>query len=152
MRRGLAATTAVVLVLEAFVIAFVHVVLGLAVRNQNMSVAGLDSDGMAIGTWVGGALFGLFLIGCALIPARVALRGRPPGRFGQILLIVCAVVHGLLGALVVGLVGWAAFVFMMLVMALLVGTLLLYPDTEDSAPAAENKGNEVPPPTAPAAA
>lgn len=152
MRRGLAATTAVVLVLEALVMAFVHVVLGLVVRNQSMSLAGLDSDAMAVGTFVGGALFALFLIGCALVPARVALRGRPPGRFGQILLIVCAVLHGLLGALVVGLVGWAAFGFMMLVMALVVGTLVLFPDTEDGAGAPAGNGGEVPPPTAPAAA
>lgn len=153
MRRGLAATTAVVLVLEAFVIAFIHVVLGLTVRHQNMSLAGLDPDGMAIGTFVGGGLLGLFLIGCALVPARIALRNRPPGRFGQILLIVCAVLHGLLGALVVGLVGWPAFVFMMLVMALVVGTLVLFPDTGDgSATAGKGSGSELPPPTAPAAA
>ena len=43
--------------------------------------------------------------------ARIALRDRPPGRFGKILLIVCAVLHGVLGALVVGLVGWPAFAF-----------------------------------------
>lgn len=152
MRRGLAATTAVVLVLEAFGIAFINLVLGLAVRNQNMSVAGLDPDGMAVGTWVGGVLFALFLIGCAVVPARVALRGRAPGRFGQILLIVCAVLHGLLGAMVVGLVGWAAFVFMMAVLALLVGTLLMYPDVVEDDSAVESDGNEVPPPTAPAAA
>lgn len=152
MRRGLAATTAVVLVLEALVIAFIHLVLGLSVRNQNMSLAGLDPDGMAIGTFAGGGLFALFLIGCALVPARAAIRNRPPGRFGRILLIVCAVLHGLLGALVVGLVGWPAFVSMMLVLALVVGTLVLFPDTEDGGGATADSGNELPPPTAPAAA
>jgi hypothetical protein len=151
VRRGLAATTAVVLVLEALVIAFVHLVLGLSVRNQNMSLAGLDPDGMAVGTFAGGGLFTLFLIGCAVVPARAAIGNRPPGRFGRILLIVCAVLHGLLGALVVGLVGWPAFVCMMLVLALVVGTLVLFPDTEDGVAAAA-EGGKLPPPTAPAAA
>ncbi|MDJ0340462.1 hypothetical protein QMK19_37895 [Streptomyces sp. H10-C2] len=164
----MAATAAVVLILEAMGIAFINMVLGLAVRHQNMSLAGLDPNAMAIGTWVGGVLFALFLIGCALVPARIALRGRPPGRFGRILIIVCAVGHGILGAVVVGLVGWPAFVLMMAVLALLVGTLLLYGDNNPvdnpvdadggggggggGESAAEVRGNEASPPGATAAA
>lgn len=118
--------TAVVLVLEALAIATVNWILGLAARHQDMSVAGLHSNAMAAGSWAGGAVFGLFLIGCAVLVARIALRDEMAGRFGRIVLIVCAVVHGVVGALVVGLVGWLAFALMMVILGLLVGTLLMY--------------------------
>lgn len=137
MRRGIAVGTAVVLVLEALAIAFVNWILGLAVRHQEMSLAGLDPDAMAAGSWAAGGIFALFLIACAILVARIALHDRMSGRVGRIVLIVCAVVHGVLGALVVGLVGWYAFVVLMLVLALLVGTLLLYaPEDRGDAPAA----------------
>ncbi|UWE12575.1 hypothetical protein [Actinacidiphila bryophytorum] len=137
MRRGIAVGTAVVLVLEALTIAFVNWILGLAVRHQEMSLAGLDPDAMAAGSWAGGGLFALFLIACAVLVARIALRDRMSGRAGRIVLIVCAVVHGVVGALVVGLVGWYAFAVLMLILALLVGTLLLYaPEDRGEAPAA----------------
>lgn len=147
MRRGIAVGTAVVLVLEALTIAFVNWILGLAVRHQEMSLAGLDPDAMAAGSWVGGGLFALFLVACAVLVARIALRDRMSGRVGRIVLIVCAVVHGVVGAVVVGLVGWYAFVVLMLVLALLVGTLLLYaPEDRASTPAAAPQA----PPGAPA--
>jgi hypothetical protein len=137
VRRGIAVGTAVVLVLEALTIAFVNWILGLAVRHQEMSLAGLDPDAMAAGSWAGGGLFALFLIACAVLVARIALRDRMSGRAGRIVLIVCAVVHGVVGALVVGLVGWYAFAVLMLILALLVGTLLLYaPEDRGEAPAA----------------
>jgi MFS family permease len=127
----------VVLALEALTIAFVNWILGLAVRHQEMSLGGLDPDAMAAGSWAGGGIFALFLIACAVLAARIALHDRMSGRVGRIVLIVCAVVHGVLGALVVGLVGWYAFVVLMLVLALLVGTLLLYaPEDRGDAPAA----------------
>ncbi|WP_433892022.1 hypothetical protein [Streptomyces sp. CA-111067] len=127
-------STAVVLVLEALVIAFVNWILGLAVRHQNMSLGGLGTDTMAAGSWVAGGVFALFLLGCAFLVARIARQDRMAGRFGRIVLIVCAVVHGVVGAAVVGLVGWYAFVVMMLILALLVGTLLLYaPEDEPAA-------------------
>lgn len=136
MRRGIAAGTAVVLVLEALTIAFVNWILGLAVRHQEMSLGGLDPDTMAAGSWAAGGLFALFLIGCAVLAARIAMRDRMSGRAGRIVLIVCAVLHGVVGALVVGLVGWYAFVLMMAILALLVGTLLLYaPEDRAAAPA-----------------
>ncbi|WUH91302.1 hypothetical protein OG900_15095 [Streptomyces sp. NBC_00433] len=138
MRRGIAVGTAVVLVLEALTIGFVNWILGLAVRHQKMSLGGLDPDAMAAGSWVGGGLFALFLIACAVLVARIAARDRMTGRVGRIVLIVCAVVHGVVGAVVVGLVGWYAFVVLMLILALLVGTLLLYApeDRPDTAPPA----------------
>jgi MFS family permease len=127
----------VVLVLEALAIAFVNWILGLAVRHQKMSLGGLDPDAMAAGSWAGGGIFALFLIACAVLVARIALHDRMSGRVGRIVLIVCAVVHGVLGAIVVGLVGWYAFVVLMLVLGLLVGTLLLYaPEDRGDAPAA----------------
>ncbi|WP_328915713.1 MULTISPECIES: hypothetical protein [unclassified Streptomyces] len=135
MRRGIAAGTAVVLVLEALAIAGVNWVLGLAVRHQEMSLGGLDSDTMAAGSWAGGGLFALFLVVCAVLVARIALRDRTAGRAGRIALIVCAVVQGVVGAIVVGIVGWTAFALLMVILALLVGTLLLYAP-EDRAPAA----------------
>jgi hypothetical protein len=155
VRRGIAVGTAVVLVLEAFVIAFVNWILGLAVRHQSMSLAGLDPDAMAVGSWVGGALFGLFLILCAVLVARIARRDAMTGRVSRITLIVCAVVHGVVGALVVGLVGWYAFVLLMVILGGLVGTLLMYaPEDQPSAERPEpdrpettgGNGGELPPP------
>lgn len=134
MRRGIAVGTAVMLVLEALTIAFVNWILGLAVRHQEMSLAGLDSDAMAAGSWAVGGLFALFLIGCAVLVARIAMRDRMAGRIGRILLIICAVVHGVVGALVVGLVGWYAFVLFMGILALLVATLLMYAPEDGPAP------------------
>jgi len=57
---------------------------------------------------------------------RAAITDRGPGRFARVVLIVCAVVHGVLGALTVGLVGWPAFVFMMIVLGLIVLPLVAY--------------------------
>lgn len=148
MRRGIAVGTVVVLVLEALTIAFVNWIMGLAVRHQDMSLAGLDPDAMAVGSWVGGALFALFLLTCAVLVARIALRDRMSGRLGRIVLIVCAVVHGVVGALVVGLVGWYAFVVLMLILGLLVATLLLYAPEDRPGDAAATP--PPPPPGAPA--
>ncbi len=61
-----------------------------------------------------------------MLAARIALRDRMSGRIGRIVLIVCAVVQGVVGAAVVGLVGWWAFVLMMVILGLLVATLLMY--------------------------
>ncbi|SFF80697.1 hypothetical protein SAMN05216251_1302 [Actinacidiphila alni] len=153
VRRAISVGTAVVLVLEALTIAFVNWILGLAVRHQSMSLAGLDSDAMAVGSWVGGGLFGLFLILCAVLIVRIARRDEMTGRVSRIVLIICAVVHGVVGALVVGLVGWYAFVILMVVLAGLVGTLLMYAPEDrrdgDKPAVAESEnggGGELPPP------
>lgn len=127
MRRPIATAAAVALVVEALVIAFVNLVLGLAVKRQSMSLGGLAPAAMSTGAWVAGALFGLYLVVCAAIVARTAVRDRAPGRVPRIVLIVCAVVHGVVGAAVVGIVGWLAFGAMMVILALLVATLMSYP-------------------------
>lgn len=161
VRRGIAVAAAVVLVLEAVAIAFVNWILGIAVKKQEMSLGGMNTDAMAVGSWAGGGLFALFLLTCAVLVTRIALRDRMSGRVGRITLIVCAVVHGVVGALVVGLVGWYAFVLMMVILALLVGTLLLYapedrpasaataaPGSPDGPAPAGPAGGEAPPATA----
>jgi hypothetical protein len=136
VRRGIAIGTAVVLVLEALTIALVNWILGLVVQHQEMSMGGLSHDAMATGSWVAGGLFGLFLVLCAVLVARIAWLERITGPFSRIVLIVCAVVHAVVGALVVGLVGWPAFFVMMVILGLLVATLLMYaPEDEPARPA-----------------
>ncbi|WP_411082148.1 hypothetical protein [Streptomyces sp. cmx-18-6] len=122
----MAVVTALVLFGEALGIFAINAALATVAENQNMSLAGMDPKMMSGGTWVLGGLCALLLIGCGLIPLLAGLRDRSPGRFGRIALIGCAVTHGVLGAVSVGLVGWAAFAFLMAVLALLVFTLLAY--------------------------
>ncbi|MFD5346130.1 hypothetical protein ACFWJY_20755 [Streptomyces anulatus] len=126
MRRPVAIVTALVLFGEAVGIVLINAVLATVAENQNMSLAGLDPDAMSTGTWVMGGVSGLLLVLCGLTALLAGARDRAPGRFGRVALIGCAVVHGVLGAVTVGLVGWGAFAFMMLVLALLVLTLLAY--------------------------
>ncbi len=66
------------------------------------------------------------MLGCALILLRTAIRDVPPRGFWRIVLISCAVVHGVLGAFCVGLVGWPAFVLMMSILGLIVWSLTWY--------------------------
>ncbi|MEU0160449.1 hypothetical protein ABZ154_16825 [Streptomyces sp. NPDC006261] len=136
MRRPVAIVTALVLFGEAVGVLAVNAVLATVAENQNMSLAGMDPKAMSTGTWVMGGASAVLLIGCGLVALLAGVRDRSSGRFGRIALIGCAVVHGVLGAVTVGLVGWAAFAFMMVVLALLVFTLLSYgpePRTEDRA-------------------
>lgn len=135
-RRPVAWVGAIVLVGEAVGVALLNWFLGLVVDEQDMSLAGLDPRAMSVGAWIAGALFGLYLALCGLVLARTAARDRAPGGFGRTLLISCAVVHALLGAFAVGLVGWVAFVFMMAVLGLIVLTLMAY----DRRPAPEAEG------------
>ncbi|MEU1631002.1 hypothetical protein ABZ746_38330 [Streptomyces sp. NPDC020096] len=128
MRRPVAAVAAGVLIIEAFVIAFINLVLGLAVKRQSMSLGGLAPGAMSAGAFVAGAVFAVFLLFCAAIAIRTAMADRAPGRFARVVLVVCAVLHGLLGAAVVGMVGWLAFVAMMVTLGLVVATLVLYAD------------------------
>jgi hypothetical protein len=134
MRRVVATTTAVVVFLDAIVLAFINWVMGLAVRYQSMSLAGLEPATMSSGAWAAGGVLALLLTCCAVVLVRTARRDRSPGRLGRILLIGCAVTHGVLGALVVGPVGWIAFVAMMAVFALVVLNLVL--NSPPAAPAA----------------
>lgn len=85
---------------------------------------------MSVSTKAGGVVFGLYFVFCGVIALLVAVRDRPAAGLGKILLISVAVVHGLLGALTVGLVGWGAFAFMMAVLGLVLLTLMTY-DRQD---------------------
>ena len=159
MRRPVAWVAAIVLFVEAVGIALVNWVLGTVVDNQDMSLAGLDSDMMSISSKVGGLVFGCYFALCGVIALLTAVRDRAPGLFGRILLISAAVVHGLLGAFTVGLVGWSAFAFMMVGLALIVFTLLAFDDPADPADAAptqkdgngDNSGAPIVAPPAPSA-
>ncbi|MGX1887527.1 hypothetical protein [Streptomyces sp. NPDC055287] len=125
-RRPIAAAAAAVLFVEAVGIVFIHWILGKVVNSQSMSLAGLDPDVMSTSTFVMGGGFGLYLVACGVLLLRAALSDRAPGRLGRILLIACAVVHGVLGALCVGLVGWAAFAVLMAAFGLIVLSVIAY--------------------------
>ncbi|MFJ2175583.1 hypothetical protein ACIOHE_22115 [Streptomyces sp. NPDC087851] len=140
-RRPVAWLTAIVLVLEAIGIVFVNGVLATVVDHQQMSLAGLDTGAMFAGTWAMGGVLGLYLVACAAVLVRTALRDRAPGRLARIVLITCAVVHAVLGALTVGLVGWAAFAVMMVIVGLVVLVLVAY----ESRPAQRPPGEETRP-------
>ncbi|MCX5405023.1 hypothetical protein OHA37_14150 [Streptomyces sp. NBC_00335] len=122
----MAGATAVVLVVEAAVLGFVHLVLGRTTENQSMSIAGGDPDVMSKATYALGAGMAVFLLACAVFLVIAAVRDRALSGFARVLLVSAAVTHGLLGALVVGLVGWGAFAVMMLILCLLVLSLTLY--------------------------
>jgi hypothetical protein len=133
VRRPVAWVVAVVLFAEAVGIAALNWFLGVVVDRQDMSLAGLDPHMMSMSSKIGGVAFGLYFALCGLVALLVALRGRPPVGLGRVLLISAAVVHGLLGAFTWGLVGWPAFLFMVLVLALIV--LLLMTDDRPAEPA-----------------
>ncbi|MFE7578751.1 MULTISPECIES: hypothetical protein [unclassified Streptomyces] len=126
VRRLVAFLAALVLAVEAVGIVIINVVLGTVVKNQDMSLAGTDPEAMSKGTWVLGGISGVFLLLCAVLLVVAGIRDRGPGRVGRIVLICCAVVHGVLGALTVGLVGWTAFACMMVTLALIVLVLVAY--------------------------
>ncbi|MFF7839777.1 hypothetical protein ACFZC6_13295 [Streptomyces ossamyceticus] len=126
IRRPVAVVTAIVLFAEGLGIALLQWFLGTVVDRQKMSLAGLDPDAMSLSSKAGGVVFGLYFVFCGVVALLVAVRDRPAAGLGRVVLISVAVVHGLLGALTVGLVGWGAFVFMMVVLALVVLTLMTY--------------------------
>ncbi|WP_301367024.1 hypothetical protein [Streptomyces xanthophaeus] len=146
LRRLVAGLAAIVLVVEAAVLVLVHIVLGRTTANQSMSIAGSDPDVMSKATYAMGAGMGAFLVLCAVLAAVTALRDRSPGRFGRVVLIGGAVVHGVLGILCVVLVTWAAFATMMLILCLLVLTLTSYaPRTGGSGGGEGDAGGDTPP-------
>ncbi|MFJ4277912.1 hypothetical protein [Streptomyces massasporeus] len=154
IRRPVAWVVAVVLFAEAFGLAALNWFLGVVVDRQDMSLAGLDPHMMSVSSKAGGIVFGLYFALCGLVALLVALRDRPPAGFGRVLLISAAVVHGLLGAFTVGLVGWTAFLFMVLVLALIVLLLMTYDRPAEPADAAPEggrggDGSPVTSPTAP---
>ncbi|MER5886912.1 hypothetical protein ABT160_24075 [Streptomyces sp. NPDC001941] len=150
-RRPVALVAAIVLLAEALGVVVLNGVLATFVDRQNMSMAGLDPDAMATGTWIMGGVAGLFLLLCGAVLLRAGLRDRAPGRWARVLLIACAIVHGVLGAVTVALVGWTAFAFMMLVLGLLVFVLLAYGSEERrTRPPADRPAPAGPPPAGPA--
>jgi hypothetical protein len=134
---------ALVLIVEAVGVVFLNLLLGLMVDDQQMSMAGADPRVMSVGAWVAGVLFGGYLLFCALLLLRVALRDTAPRRFFRIVLISCAVVQGVLAAASLSFSGWSAFAFMVLSLGLVVWTLITYED--EPQPAAESPA---PPPNA----
>jgi len=127
MRRWTAVAVAVLLIVEALVSGLLGYVLGTAVTRQNMSLGGLAPKAMATGAWVGLGLLGVFLLLSGAVVAHMGLRARSMGRATRILLIVCAVLHGVLAALLLALSGVAAFLVTALTLTLLV-LLLFQPD------------------------
>ncbi|MER7740242.1 hypothetical protein ABTX34_18305 [Streptomyces sp. NPDC096538] len=138
VRRPVAWIVALVLFAEALGIGAVNWFLGVVVDRQDMSLAGLDPDMMAVSSKAGGVVFGLYFAACGLVALLVALRDRAPAGFGRVLLISAAVVHALLGAFAWGLIGWTAFLVMVVVLTLIVLLLMTYDGlpggTADAAP------------------
>ncbi|MFI6104574.1 hypothetical protein [Streptomyces sp. NPDC051310] len=125
-RRPIALAAGIALLIEAVGAVAVHAVLTEVLGNQRMSLAGLDPDAMIAGTWAMGGVLGAFLALSGVLLLVLCFRDRSPGRAVRIVLISCAITHGVLGALAVGLLGWAAFAFMMAMLGLLVASLVLY--------------------------
>ncbi|MFG2886042.1 hypothetical protein ACGFYV_27720 [Streptomyces sp. NPDC048297] len=121
---------AIVLLAEACGIAAFNWFLGVVADHQQMSLAGVDPGVMSTSSKIGGVIFGLYFALCALVALLVAIRDRAPAGFGRVVLISAAVVHALLGALTWGLVGWPAFVFMVVVFTLILLILMSY-DRQD---------------------
>ncbi|MFF4174007.1 hypothetical protein [Streptomyces sp. NPDC001744] len=126
VRRATALVTAAVLLLEAPGIVAVNAVMAHFLEAQSMSLDGMDPEAMVAGTWGLGIASGAALVLCALVALVAGVRDRRPGRLGRALLVGCAVVHGILGAVAVGLLGWGAFAFLMAVFGLVVLTLVAY--------------------------
>ncbi|TXJ74921.1 hypothetical protein E2C11_25530 [Streptomyces lavendulae] len=116
----------VVLLVEAFAIGALNWFLGVVVERQKMSMAGVDPHLMSTSSKIGGVVFGLYFLLCALVALLVAVRDRAPAGFGRVVLISAAVVHGLLGAFAWGLVDATAFLAMIVMLALLVLLLVSY--------------------------
>ncbi|WP_207931254.1 hypothetical protein [Streptomyces sp. 8K308] len=131
-RRGVAAVAAVVVFGAAAVLGLLQWILGLVADRQEMSVGGVSATTISVSAWVGGAVLAAFLLLCGVLLARVSVTDRPPRRLARVVLVGGAVVHAVFGALAVGLVGWSAFAGLMVVFALIVLTLTLYPDLSRS--------------------
>ncbi|UYQ66629.1 hypothetical protein [Streptomyces peucetius] len=131
--------------MEAVGIVVLNGVMATFVDAQQMSLDGLDPDVMVTATWGLGIGTGLLLALAGVLLLVVAVRDRAPGRFTRILLITLAVVHGVLGALTVGLVGWSAFGFMMVVLGLLVASLIVYGEERPPAAGPDDRADQAGP-------
>lgn len=146
VRRPVAWVVAVVLFAEALGIAAVQWFMGVVVDRQDMSLAGLDPDVMSVSSKIGGLVFGAYFALCGVVALLMALRDRPAAGLGRVLLISAAVVHGLLGAFAWGLLGWAEFLFMVVVLGLIVLLLMTYDSPEEPSDAVPAPEGESPPP------
>ncbi|MBC9717740.1 hypothetical protein H9Y04_34935 [Streptomyces sp. TRM66268-LWL] len=148
MRRAVAVVAAILLFVEAVGLVIVNAALGKIADAQSMSLDGLDPDVMATSSFVLAGVVFLYLGGCGVVLLVSAFRGRPHGRFARVLLISAAVLHAVLGALTVGMVGWEAFAFMMVMFGLIVLSLMGYegkpaePEDTPPAPPAPANGGE----------
>ncbi|MCM2389286.1 hypothetical protein [Streptomyces albipurpureus] len=124
--RVVAVVAAIALLLEAIALVAVNGILATVIDGQNMSLDGLDPRAMVMGTWAAGIVLGLYLCGCALVCLLTGLRDQAPSRLPRALLIGAGVVHGVLGAIAAGLVGWGAFASLMAVLGLVVMVLVVY--------------------------
>ncbi|MGA5875793.1 hypothetical protein ACPC3D_08155 [Streptomyces cellulosae] len=143
VRRPVAWIVALVLFAEALGVLAVNWFLGVVVDRQDMSLAGLDPDMMSVSSKAGGVVFGLYFATCGLVALLVALRDRTPAGFGRVLLISAAVVHALLGAFAWGLIGWTAFLSMVVVLALIVLLLMTYDGRQEEPGEAGEPGGPV---------
>ncbi|MGA5806638.1 hypothetical protein ACPC39_10675 [Streptomyces cellulosae] len=143
VRRPVAWIVALVLFAEALGVLAVNWFLGVVVDRQDMSLAGLDPDMMSVSSKAGGVVFGLYFAACGLVALLVALRDRTPAGFGRVLLISAAVVHALLGAFAWGLIGWTAFLSMVVVLALIVLLLMTYDGRQEEPGEAGEPGGSV---------
>ncbi|ONK11884.1 hypothetical protein STBA_26200 [Streptomyces sp. MP131-18] len=132
----MAAVAAVVVTGGAAVLGLVHWILGLAADRQEMSLGGVSPTAIRAGAWSAGAALAAYLLLCGALLARTAIRDVAPHRVARAALAAAAVLHAVLGALAVGLVGWAAFAVLIVVFGLIMLTLTLYPPPEDAGPAA----------------
>ena len=132
---------------EAAGLGVLHWILGLTVRAQEMSLAGLSTGTMSLSTWTAGALLSAFLLLCTAVLVRTVLRDRLGGRPSRALLVGCMVTQSVLAVLAVGLVGWLAFAGTMTVFGLLLLLLTWYPPQPRGSGASSDAG---PVPTAPA--
>ncbi|MFC4492786.1 hypothetical protein ACFPA8_01375 [Streptomyces ovatisporus] len=148
LRRWVAGAAALILAVEAVGIVLLNIFLSMVVDDQQMSMGGLEPRSMSLSAVVAGALFGGYLLLCAGVLVRTAVRDRGPVGLLRIVLISAAVVHGLLGAATVGLVGWAAFLFMMVVLGLIVWSLVSYSVEEAAEQESSPAGTAGPPPGA----
>lgn len=78
VRRPVAFVAAIVLFVEAVGIVLINGILATVVKNQTMSLAGMDPAVMSNGTWVMGGVFGLYLLLCGLFLLLVASATGPP--------------------------------------------------------------------------
>ncbi|MDH6225351.1 cation transport ATPase [Streptomyces sp. MJP52] len=146
VRRAVAVVLASVMFAEAAGVAWLNWFLAMMVEGQRMSLDGLDPDVVARSSRIGAVLFALFFVACGVLVLVSAVRGRAPGRFGTGLLVTVAVVHGLLGAAALALVGVEAFAVLAAVLVLVLLFLSTPGRPRDEGPGSgDDTGAGVPP-------